>query len=102
GVGRDMRRGRFATVAGETGGGFREIRIGQDLGAAFADIADELHSQYLLGFAPPKRDGKTHRISVRLGKAGLKARSRKSGSPMSSPDATRPIGAPATGSLRSV
>jgi hypothetical protein len=52
--------------------------VGQDLGAVFADIADELHLQYLLGFAPPKRDGKTHRISVRLGKPGLKARARQS------------------------
>jgi hypothetical protein len=43
----------------------------------FAGIADELHAQYLLGFTPPKRDGKTHRISVRLDKPGLKTRARK-------------------------
>ena len=41
----------LARVAEETGGGYVEIRTGQDLGAAFAQVADELHSQYLLGFA---------------------------------------------------
>ena len=29
-------------------------------------VADELHTQYLLGFAPPKRDGKVHDISVKV------------------------------------
>ena len=42
----------------------------QDLGAAFASVADELHSQYLLGFAPPKRDGKVHDIDVRVASRG--------------------------------
>jgi Ca-activated chloride channel family protein len=68
----------LARVAEETGGGYSEIRFGQDLGAAFARVADELHTQYLLGFAPPKRDGKLHEIDVRLTERGLKARARKS------------------------
>ena len=68
----------LARVAEETGGGYSEIRFGQDLGAAFAQVADELHSQYLLGFAPPKRDGKVHDIDVRLAQKGMKARARKS------------------------
>ncbi|MDP6609698.1 MAG: hypothetical protein QF463_11580, partial [Vicinamibacterales bacterium] len=50
---------------------------GQDLGAAFARVADELHSQYLIGFAPPKRDGKVHDIDVRVSQRGLKPRARK-------------------------
>jgi len=41
-------------------------------------VADELHSQYLLGFAPPRRDGKRHDIDVRLARKGLTARARKS------------------------
>lgn len=65
-------------VAEETGGGYSEIRFGQDLGAAFARVADELHSQYLIGFAPPKRDGKVHDVDVRLTERGLTARARKS------------------------
>jgi Ca-activated chloride channel homolog len=68
----------LARVAQETGGGYTEIRFGQDLGEAFTRVADELHSQYLLGFAPPKRDGKVHEIDVRLSQRELKARARKS------------------------
>ena len=67
----------LARVAEETGGGYVEIRPGQDLGDAFAAVADELHTQYMLGFAPPKRDGKVHEIGVRLTKGGMKARARK-------------------------
>jgi Ca-activated chloride channel family protein len=68
----------LARVAQETGGGYTEIRFGQDLGAAFAQVADELHSQYLIGFSPPKRDGKVHDIQVRVSHRGLKPRARKS------------------------
>jgi VWFA-related protein len=68
----------LARVAEETGGGYIEIRFGQDLGAAFTEVADELHTQYLLGFAPAKRDGKVHDIAVRVNQSGLKSRARKS------------------------
>jgi Ca-activated chloride channel family protein len=68
----------LARCALETGGGYTEIRPRDDLGAAFARVADELHSQYLLGFAPPKRDGKVHDIDVRVSERGLKPRARKS------------------------
>ena len=68
----------LARVAQESGGGYVEIRAGEDLAAAFARVADELHSQYLLGFAPPKRDGKRHDLDVRLLQKGLTARARKS------------------------
>jgi Ca-activated chloride channel homolog len=68
----------LARVAEETGGGYVELRAGQDLGAAFAQIADELHSQYLLGFVPPKRDGKVHELDVRTTVKGLKPRARRS------------------------
>ena len=67
----------LALVARETGGGYTEIRFGQDLAAAFAQVADELHSQYLLGFAPPERDGKVHDISVRVAQRGLDVRARR-------------------------
>ena len=68
----------LARVAEQTGGGYSEIRFGQDLGAAFAAVADELHSQYLLGFTPPKRDGKVHDIEVRTVPRGLKPRAKRS------------------------
>jgi VWFA-related protein len=68
----------LARVAEETGGGYTEIRYGEDLGAAFARVADELHSQYLLGFPPPKRDGKVHKIEINVATKGMKARGRRS------------------------
>ena len=74
----DMPDPGLARVAEEAGGGYIEIRAGEDLGAAFGGVVDELHSQYLLAFAPPKRDGKVHGINVRATQAGLKPRARKS------------------------
>jgi Ca-activated chloride channel family protein len=68
----------LARVAEETGGGYTEVDLRDDLGAAFADVADELHSQYLLGYAPPERDGKVHKIDVRVDQKGMKPRARKS------------------------
>ncbi|MEO6224142.1 MAG: hypothetical protein ABIP90_12915, partial [Vicinamibacterales bacterium] len=68
----------LARVAEESGGGYTEIRFGQDLAASFAAVADELHSQYALGFAPPRLDGKTHKLDVRIATGGMKARGRKS------------------------
>jgi len=67
----------LALVAEHTGGGYAEIRFGQDLGAAFARVADELHSQYLIAFAPPRRDGKVHDIDVRVNQRGLQPRARR-------------------------
>jgi Ca-activated chloride channel family protein len=73
----DMPDPGLGTVAIETGGGYFEIRPRDDLGAAFARVAEELHSQYLVGFAPPVRDGKRHRIEVRMKDRDLKPRARK-------------------------
>ncbi|MFB3854701.1 MAG: VWA domain-containing protein [Vicinamibacterales bacterium] len=67
----------LGTIAQETGGGYIEITPRDDLAAAFERVVDELHSQYLLGFAPPDRDGKRHKIEVKVGQTGLKARARK-------------------------
>src|SRR5262245_51373340 len=74
----DLPDAGLALVAENTGGGYVEIRPNQDLGAAFARVADELHSQYLLGFVPPRKDGKVHEVEVKLAQRGLKARARKS------------------------
>jgi Ca-activated chloride channel homolog len=74
----DMPDPGLARVAEESGGGYTEIRAGQDLASAFAAVADELHTQYLLAFAPPRRDGKVHDISVKVTRGGMKPRARKS------------------------
>jgi Ca-activated chloride channel family protein len=74
----DLPDAGLAKVAEESGGGYLEIRFGQDLASAFARVADELHSQYLLGYALPKRDGKRHDIDVRVTTKGMKPRAKKS------------------------
>ncbi len=67
----------LGTVANDTGGGYFELRSRDNLAETFARVADELHQQYLLGFAPPARDGKVHKIEVRVKQDGLKTRVRK-------------------------
>jgi Ca-activated chloride channel family protein len=64
-------------MAEETGGGYFELRNTDDLGPTFTRVAQELHSQYLLGFEPQKADGKVHRIEVRVSRPGLDARGRR-------------------------
>jgi Ca-activated chloride channel family protein len=56
----------LARLAENTGGGYTEIRPRQDLAAEFGRIVDELHQQYLLGFVPIDRDGKTHKVDVKV------------------------------------
>ena len=74
----DMPDPGLGMAAVETGGGYFELAPRDDLGATFARVAEELHSQYLLGFTPPVRDGKTLKIEVRLSARDDKARARKS------------------------
>ena len=64
-------------IAGETGGGYFELRSAADLASTFARVADELRRQYLIGFAPEKLDGKMHKLEVRVRKGGMKVRARK-------------------------
>jgi Ca-activated chloride channel family protein len=65
-------------LADETGGGYFELEKTADLAPTFTRVAQELHSQYVLGFTPQQLDGKVHRLSVRVKRAGLTARARKS------------------------
>ena len=67
----------LATLAQETGAGYFELKPRDDLAAAFSRVVDELHNQYLLGFAPPARDGKRHKIEVKVAPKDLKVRARK-------------------------
>src|SRR5215470_524133 len=53
-------------IAEETGGGYFELNKADDLGSTFTRVEQELHSQYLLGFAPPQLDGKVHKLEVRM------------------------------------
>jgi Ca-activated chloride channel family protein len=65
-------------LAEETGGGYFELSRADQLTSTFTRVALELHSQYVLGFAPQSRDGKTHKLEVRVKKPGMTARARQS------------------------
>ena len=69
--------GRLKTFAEETGGGYFELKNTDDLGPTFTRVAQELHSQYVLGFAPTVRDGKLHDLEVRIAQRGMTARARQ-------------------------
>lgn len=70
---RNLRR-----LAEETGGGYFELEQTADLAPTFTRVAQELHSQYVLGFTPETLDGKVHRIEVRVRRRGMTARARRS------------------------
>ena len=65
-------------LAEETGGGYFELEKTADLAPTFTRVAQELHSQYLMGFTPELLDGKVHKLEVRLKQPGMTARARKS------------------------
>ena len=69
--------GRLKTFAEETGGGYFELMHTDELGPTFTRVAQELHSQYVVGFAPTLRDGKIHELEVRVKQRGMTARARK-------------------------
>src|SRR6185503_9305965 len=64
-------------LAEDTGGGYFELKRTADLGTTFTRVAQELHSQYVLGFSPETLDGKVHKLEVRVKKSGMTARARK-------------------------
>jgi VWFA-related protein len=68
----------LAKIAAETGGGYFELTNTDDLASTFKRVAEELHHQYLLGFAPTVLDGRTHRIDVRVNGGTLTVRARRS------------------------
>jgi Ca-activated chloride channel family protein len=70
---RDLRR-----IAEDTGGGYFELQRTADLAPTFTRVAQELRSQYLLGLTPAALDGKVHRLELKVGRAGLSVRARRS------------------------
>jgi Ca-activated chloride channel family protein len=65
-------------LAEETGGGYFELKKTDDLAPTFTRVAQELHSQYTLGFTPQALDNKEHKLAVRLRDPNMTARARKS------------------------
>ena len=64
-------------LAEETGGGYFELKKTDELGPTFTRVAQELHSQYTLGFTPAMLDGREHKLVVRMKQAGMTARARR-------------------------
>jgi VWFA-related protein len=64
-------------LAAETGGGVALLGPTVDVNATATWIASELHHQYLLGFVPPKFDGKPHELEVRVKRPNLVVRARR-------------------------
>lgn len=70
---RDLRK-----IADETGGGYFELIKTVDLAPTFTRVAQELRSQYLIGFAPVNLDGKIHKLEVKVNRPGMTVRARRS------------------------
>jgi Ca-activated chloride channel family protein len=70
---RDLRR-----IADETGGGYFELQKTDELAPTFTRVAQELRSQYLIGFAPVALDNRVHKLEVKVSKTGMTVRARKS------------------------
>jgi VWFA-related protein len=61
-----------------TGGWYFELLPEADIAATMQRIADELHQQYVIGFAPAVLDGRVHRLNVKTTRRGLTVRARRS------------------------
>jgi VWFA-related protein len=64
-------------LAAETGGGRLHLTPAVEVNRAFTALMNELHYLYLLGFAPPKRDGKIHDLKVQVKDTRLVLRARQ-------------------------
>ena len=70
---RDLRK-----ISDETGGGYFELVKSADLAPTFSRVAQELRSQYLIGFAPASLDNKVHKLEVKVNRPGMTVRARRS------------------------
>jgi Ca-activated chloride channel family protein len=67
----------LSEITGQSGGRTEVVRATADLDTATASIAEELNSQYVLGYSSPRPgDGQFHSIRVRVLKPGYKVRAR--------------------------
>ena len=70
--------GGLQKLVDETGGGYFQFDKQDTMGPTFTRVAQELHSQYVLGFAPTQLDGRVHKLAVRVKQPGMTARARRS------------------------
>ena len=65
-------------IADETGGGYFELTKASELAPTFTKVAQELHSQYVIGFTPTALDNKVHKLVVKMKQPGMNAQARRS------------------------
>ena len=65
-------------IADDTGGGYFELKRTSDLAPTFTKVAQELHSQYVIGFTPTQLDNKVHKLVVKMKQPGMTAQARRS------------------------
>jgi Ca-activated chloride channel family protein len=70
--------GGLKKLADETGGGYFQLDKTSDLAPTFTRVAQELHSQYVIGFTPTQLDGRVHKLALRVKLPGMTARARRS------------------------
>jgi Ca-activated chloride channel family protein len=70
--------GGLRKIADETGGGYFELTKASDLAPTFTKVAQELHSQYVIGFTPTLLDNKVHKLAVKMKQPGMTAQARRS------------------------
>ena len=70
--------GGLRKIADETGGGYFELTKASELASTFTKVAQELHSQYVIGFAPAQLDNKVHKLAVKMKQPGMTAQARRS------------------------
>jgi Ca-activated chloride channel family protein len=70
--------GALRRLAEETGGGYFELKKTSELASTFTRVAQELHSQYVIGFRAARLDNRVHKLTVRLKQPGMTARARRS------------------------
>jgi Ca-activated chloride channel family protein len=69
--------GALREITGESGGRTEVVRSSGEVAAAAARIAEELNSQYVLGYSSPRgADGQYHSIRVRVAGADYRVRAR--------------------------
>jgi Ca-activated chloride channel family protein len=70
--------GGLRRISDETGGGYFELKKSSELASTFTKVAQELHSQYVIGFAPTQLDNRVHKLAVKMKQTGMTARARRS------------------------
>jgi len=70
--------GGLRKISDETGGGYFELTRASDLAPTFTKVAQELHSQYVIGFTPTLLDNKVHKLAVKMKQPGMTAQARRS------------------------